>query len=106
MKLNDQIPNELNDEWQICCKNWFSKRRYHSFENIADNFKNYILYYNHTINTIRKYLNDNIAIKLEDQAKAGASNIGNMLKLKLLIYIVQIGKDIIGDEFTEKWNIK
>jgi len=108
MKLNGIIvDNKLNKEWADCCDNWFKKSRNHSFENIAVKFgKDYILYYNHTITTIRKYLNENIAIKLKDQAEKGASNIGNMLKLKLLIYIVQIGKDIIGDEFTEKWNIK
>jgi len=108
MKLNNEIDNtKLDKEWEKCCNNWFKKERYHSFENIASIFNNnYLNYVNHTIGIITTYLNENIAIKLDEQAKAGASNIGNMLKLKLLIYIVQIGKDIIGEDFTKKWNIK
>uniref|UniRef100_A0A6C0KQC4 Uncharacterized protein n=1 Tax=viral metagenome TaxID=1070528 RepID=A0A6C0KQC4_9ZZZZ len=107
MNINGKIDETLKLNWENCCNNWFKKERYHSYENIAVEFKNsYIDYSNYTINTIRNYLNKNIAIKLKDQADLGASNIGNMLKLKLLIYIVQIGKDIIGEEFTEKWNIE
>jgi hypothetical protein len=107
MNINGKIDETLNLNWENCCNNWFKKDRYHSFENIAVEFKNsYTDYSNYTINTIRNYLNKNIAIKLKDQAELGASNIGNMLKLKLLIYIVQIGKDIIGEEFTKKWNIE
>ena len=106
MKINGIINDDtLKTNWQKCCKNWFEKDRYHSFENIASEFDSAENYCIHTLQTIRKYLDKNIAIKLEDQAKRGASNIGNMLKLKILIYIVQIGKDIIGEEFINKWNI-
>ena len=39
-----------------------------------------------------------------DQAREGKSNVGNMLKLKILIYIIQIGKNIIGKPFLDIWN--
>ena len=60
-------------------------------------------YYEHTIKTMNDYLNENIAPLMSKQANVGESDVGNMLKLKILIYIIQIGKNIIGEPFLKIW---
>jgi hypothetical protein len=113
----------IQQKWKETVDNWFKKERYNSLENIADIFKNYqstnrnIInsgtnrtpiardnYYRQTISVIEQYLNRNIAPMILQQAREGKSNVGNMLKLKILIYIIQIGKNIIGEPFLEIWN--
>jgi len=63
-----------------------------------------INYFDRTLENIKQYLNKNIAPMILQQAAQGKSNVGNMLKLKILIYIIQIGKNIIGNPFLEIWN--
>jgi hypothetical protein len=60
-------------------------------------------YYRITLENMRSYLNTNIAPLILEQAASGQSNVGNMLKLKILIYIIQIGKNIIGRPFLDTW---
>lgn len=113
----------IQQKWKETVDNWFEKERYNSLENIADIFENYqstnrnIMnsgtnirpkasdnYYRQTISVIGQYLNKNISPMILQQAEQGKSNVGNMLKLKILIYIIQIGKNIIGEPFLNIWN--
>ena len=61
-------------------------------------------YYVFTLQNMKNYLNTNIAPRILEQATLGQSDVGNMLKLKMLIYIIQIGKNIIGKPFLDQWN--
>jgi hypothetical protein len=75
-----------------------------TIQNTSNNPDPAINYFNRTLDIIKKYLNRNIAPMILQQAREGKSNVGNMLKLKILIYIIQIGKNIIGKPFLEIWN--
>jgi hypothetical protein len=119
----------IETKWLEIVQKWFSRDRYNSLENIKQIFQNLsttnnvnididgsntqdtnnnpiaaINYFNRTLDIIKKYLNRNIAPRILQQAREGKSNVGNMLKLKILIYIIQIGKNIIGKPFLEIWN--
>lgn len=61
-------------------------------------------YYEFTLQNMKDYLNTNIAPRILQQATLGQSDVGNMLKLKMLIYIIQIGKNIIGKPFLDQWD--
>jgi len=128
---SNQLVNEkyIKDKWKDIVQKWFGKERYNSLENIQQIFKNIsttnnvnidivgptiqntsnnpdpaINYFDRTLENIKQYLNKNIAPMILQQAAQGKSNVGNMLKLKILIYIIQIGKNIIGKPFLEIWN--
>jgi hypothetical protein len=119
----------IETKWKDIVQKWFRKERYNSLENIKQIFQNLSTtnnvnidivrsntqdtsnnpsaaekYCKQTLDIIKKYLNRNIAPMILKQAREGKSNVGNMLKLKILIYIIQIGKNIIGDPFLEIWN--
>uniref|UniRef100_A0A6C0H9H2 Uncharacterized protein n=1 Tax=viral metagenome TaxID=1070528 RepID=A0A6C0H9H2_9ZZZZ len=95
----------INKKWYEIVQKWFSQPRYNSFENIKQLFHDIPKeYYNRTLININNYLNDDIVRCFIKQTELSKINVSNMLKLKILIYIIQIGKNIIGEQFLQIWN--
>ena len=91
--------------WYTQVTKWFASKRYHSFEfntSSSDAEK----YFNITCKNIRSYLNSGISsdinIILSDQAEKGKTSIGNLLKIKLMLYIVQLCCKL-NEDFKEQW---
>jgi hypothetical protein len=94
----------IEDTWKKIVKKWFSQPRYNSFENIDKLFGGEEQYYNNTLQNIKDYLDSTILQCLGKQLQISKIDISQLLKLKILIYIIQIGKNIIGEPFLQIWN--
>jgi hypothetical protein len=94
----------IKDKWDETVKKWFEKSRYNSFENIKSLFHNNANEYaTSTFDTIKTYLDNTIIKCLGKQLQISKIGISQMLKLKILIYIIQIGKNIIDESFLKIW---
>lgn len=94
----------IKDTWKTIVEKWFRKPRYNSFENIKILFGNADEYYNNTLQNIQNYLDSTIVQCMNKQIYFSKIDVSQMLKLKILIYIIQIGKNIIGEPFLQIWN--
>jgi len=95
----------IKQKWEETVQKWFSQSRYNSFENIKSLFhNNATVYANSTLKNIKDYLDLTILKCLGKNLQISKIGISQMLKLKILIYIIQIGKNIIGESFLETWN--
>jgi hypothetical protein len=94
----------IEGTWKKIVKKWFSQPRYNSFENIDKLFGGEEQYYNNTLQNIKDYLDLTILKCLGKQLQISKIDISQLLKLKILIYIIQIGKNIIGEPFLQIWN--
>jgi len=94
----------IKQKWEETVQKWFSQSRYNSFENIKSLFhNNATVYANSTLQNIKDYLDLTILKCLGTQLQISKIDISQLLKLKILIYIIQIGKNIIGEPFLEIW---
>lgn len=95
----------IKQKWEETVEKWFEKSRYNSFENIKSLFhNNATVYANSTLQNIKDYLDLTILKCLGKQLQISKIDISQLLKLKILIYIIQIGKNIIGEPFLKIWN--
>ena len=91
--------------WYTQVTKWFTSKRYHSFEfnTSSSDAKKYFI---NTYRNIRSYLNSGISSDindiLSDQAEEGKTSIGNLLKIKLMLYIVQLCCKL-NENFKEQW---
>lgn len=102
--------------WKKQCVNWFDKPKYHSFEWVPGIHENgekvfkyqneepYTIdkYYSETWFEMRTYIQSNIVSMLKDQAQEGQSTIDNLLKLKFLIYMIDLARNE-STWFEKEW---
>ena len=92
--------------WKTQVTKWFANKRYHSFEFNTPTSSDADKYFNDTYRNIVSYLTSGISSDINDilidQAEKGKTSIGNLLKIKLMLYIVQLCCKL-NENFKEQW---